>query len=82
MTTRSGTHYHPHNSTPEMESKLDNLTKLLEMLTTRMDNVEQDLRNIRGRETTDNVSDNGLHVGPRHPRNNNQNDFGERTLRT
>ena len=40
-----------------------------------MDNVEQDLRNTRGRETTDNVSDNGPHAGPHHPKNNGQNDF-------
>ena len=44
-------------------------------LTIRIDNMEQDLRNIRGRESTDNVSDNGLHAGPHHPRNNDQNDF-------
>ena len=40
-----------------------------------MDNVEQDLRNTRERETTDNVSDNEPHTGPRHPRNDDQNDF-------
>jgi len=37
--------------------------------------MEQDLRNTRGRETTDNVSDNKPHVGPRYPRNDDQNDF-------
>jgi len=58
-----------------MESAIDNLTKLLEKLTIRMDNIEQNLRNTMGRETTDNVSDNGPHVGPRHPKNNDQNDF-------
>ena len=58
MTTRSGTQYYPHDPTPEMKSALDNLTKLLERLITRMDNVEQDLRNTRGREITDNFSDN------------------------
>jgi len=40
-----------------------------------MDNVEQDLRNTRERKTTDNISDNGPHAGPRYPRNNNLNDF-------
>ena len=75
MTTRSGTQYHPYNPTFEMESALDNLTKLLERLTTWMDNMKQDLRNTRERETTNNVSDNGPHVGPRHSRNNDQNDF-------
>ena len=40
-----------------------------------MDNVEQELRNTRERETTNNVNDNGPHVEPRHPRNNDQNDF-------
>jgi len=58
-----------------MESALDNLTKLIEKLTTQMNNMEQDLRNTRGRETTDNVSDNGPHAGPRYPKNNDQNDF-------
>ena len=75
MTTRSGTQYHPHEPTPEMQSAVDNLTKLLERLTTRMDNVEQDLRNTRGRETTDNVCDYGPHIEPRRPKNNDQNDF-------
>jgi len=75
MTTFTGTQYHSHDPTPEMESALDNLTKLIERLNTRMDNMEQDLRTTRGRETTDNVSDNGLHAGPHHPRNNDQNDF-------
>jgi len=56
-----------------MESTLDNLTKLLERLTTRTDNVEQELRDTRKQETTDNVSDNGSRTGPR--RNNNQIDF-------
>jgi len=58
-----------------MKSALDNITKLLEKLTTRMDNIEQELRNSRGWETTDNVSDNGPHVGPHHPKNNDQNNF-------
>jgi len=40
MTTRSGTQYHSHDPTPEMKSALNNLTKLVEKLTTRMDNVE------------------------------------------
>ena len=40
-----------------------------------MDNVEQELRDIREWETTDNVSDNAPRVGPCHPRNNDQNDF-------
>jgi len=65
-----------------MESALDNLTELLERLTTWMDNVEQELRDIRERETTDNVSDNEPRAGPRHCRNNDQNDFAGANLRT
>jgi len=75
MTTRSGTQYHSHDPTLEMEFALDNFTKLIERLTTRMDNMEQDLRNSRGRGTIDSVSDNGPHVGPRYPKINDQNDF-------
>ena len=40
-----------------------------------MDNIEQQLRNTRDEETTDNVSDNGPCAGPYHHRNNDQNDF-------
>jgi len=58
-----------------MESALDNFAKLLERLTTRMENVEQELRKTREWETTNNVSENGPRVGPHHPRNNDQNDF-------
>ena len=75
MTTRSGTQYHLHDPTPEMESALDNFAKILERLTTQIGNIEKELRNTRGREITDNVNDNGSHVGPRHLRNNDQNDF-------
>ena len=39
------------------------------------------MRNIRERETTDNVSDNEPHVGPRHPKNNDQNDFARENLK-
>jgi len=75
MTARYGTQYHSYDPTPEIESTLDNLTKIIERLNSRMDNMEQELRNTRGRKTTDNVSNNGLHAGPHHPRNNVQNDF-------
>ena len=40
-----------------------------------MENVKQELRNTKKRETTDNVSENGPHIGPRHRKNNDQNDF-------
>ena len=42
-----------------------------------MNDVEQELRNTRERETTDNISDNGPRDGPRHPKNSDQNDFAE-----
>jgi len=77
MTTRSGTEYHSYDQTSNMESSLANITKLLENLTTRMNDVEQELRNTRERETTDNISDNGPRDGPRHLKNSDQNDFAE-----
>ena len=40
-----------------------------------MDNVEQQLRNTRHPETTDNVSDNGPRPEPHNLRNNDQNNF-------
>jgi len=39
------------------------------------------MRNTRGQDTTDNVSDNGLHAGPHHPRNNDQNDFARASFK-
>jgi len=79
MTTRSGTQYHPQDPTSEMDLALAHITKLLEDLTTRLTNVEQELRNTREREATDNVSDNGPRSGPRHCRNNDQTILRERT---
>ena len=75
MTIRNGTQYHPRDLTSEMDSALANITTLLENLTTRVDNVEQQLRYIRDRETTDNVSDNGPRPEPRNPKINDHNDF-------
>ena len=76
MTVRSGTQYHPRDPTSDIESSLANITKLLENLTTRMNNVEQEIRNTRRNwETTDNVSDNRPRPEPRQPRINDQNDF-------
>jgi len=49
MTTCSGTQYHPYDPTPEMKFTLDNLIKLLERLTTLMDNMEQELGSNKGR---------------------------------
>ena len=40
-----------------------------------MNDVEQEIRNTRNRETTDNISDNGPRLKPRQPRINDQNDF-------
>ena len=42
MATRSGTQYYPHDPTSDMESLLANITKLLENLTTRMNDVERE----------------------------------------
>ena len=39
------------------------------------------MRNTRGQDTTNNVSDNGLHAGPHHPRNNDQNDFARASFK-
>jgi len=75
MTTRSGTQYHPHDPTFDMEFSLANITKLLENLTTRMNDVEQEVRNTKNRETTDNISDNGPRPEPHQPRINDQNHF-------
>jgi len=65
-----------------MESSLTNITKLLENLTTQMNNVEQEVRNTRNRETTDNISDNEPRPEPLQPRVNDQMILRERTLRT
>jgi len=65
MITCSGTQYHLHDPTSDMETSLANITKLLENLTTRMNDVEQEVRNTRNRETTDNISDNGPRPEPR-----------------
>jgi len=75
MTTHSGTQYHPHDPTSDMESSLANIITLLENLTTLINNIEQEIRNTRNRETTDNVSDNGPRPEPHQPRINNQNNF-------
>ena len=40
-----------------------------------MNDVEQEIRNTRNRETIDNISDNGPCLEPRQPRINDQNDF-------
>jgi len=40
-----------------------------------MNDVEQEVRNTRNRETTNDISDNGPHPEPRQPRINDQNDF-------
>ena len=40
-----------------------------------MNDVEQEVRNNRNRETTDNVSDNGPRPEPHQPRIKDQNDF-------
>jgi len=40
-----------------------------------MNNVEQEIRNTKNRETTDNISDNGPRPAPRQPRINDQNNF-------
>ena len=63
MSTRSEIQYHPHDPTYDMESSLANITKLLDNLTTRMNDVEQEVRNTRNRETTNNVSDNEPRLG-------------------
>ena len=65
MSTRSEIQYHPHDPTYDMESSLANITKPLENLTTRMNDVEQEVRNTRNREATDNVSDNEPRPEPR-----------------
>ena len=72
MSTRSGTQYHLQNPIYEMDPNTTSIVKLLEDLSIRFDNVEQELTNNIEcldrveRETTENVGENGPRPEVRH----------------
>ena len=65
MPTRSGTQYHIPDLISEMDPNISSIANLLEDLSTRFRNVEQEFRNNRECldrlecEITENISDNG-----------------------
>jgi len=74
LPTRSGTQYHPREITFETDSNIANITKLLEDLSARLSNVEQELKSNREREMAGNVSGNGPRTENHTSKNNVQTD--------